>query len=107
MTRREFHRLTLLAGMSLLGGEGRGDDGSTVALVKTGDRNYGVHRAVELLGGADFGGRGVYLKASYNSADPLPPPTPTPCGRWSGCSSAAAPAGWSWRKEAGWGGLGR
>jgi uncharacterized protein (DUF362 family) len=75
MTRREFHRLTLLAGMSLLGGEGRGDDGSTVALVKTGDRNYGVHRAVELLGGADFGGRGVYLKASYNSADPFPAST--------------------------------
>ncbi|MBN2337022.1 MAG: DUF362 domain-containing protein [Acidobacteria bacterium] len=82
LTRREFHRLTLLAGLSTLGGDGRGGgragrgaEGSAVALVKTGDRNYGVHRAVELLGGTDFGGRGVYLKASYNSADPFPAST--------------------------------
>jgi uncharacterized protein (DUF362 family) len=77
LTRREFHRMTAMAGMSLIGGARRGPGaaGSPVALVKTGNRHYGIHRAVELLGGDDFGGRDVYLKASYNSADPFPAST--------------------------------
>ncbi|MDI9612464.1 MAG: twin-arginine translocation signal domain-containing protein, partial [Acidobacteriota bacterium] len=49
LTRREFHRMTAMAGMSLIGGARRGPGaaGSPVALVKTGNRHYGIHRAVE------------------------------------------------------------
>ena len=48
--------------------------GSTarVAFVKTTDRAAGVSRAIDLLGLAKFGGKDLFLKPNFNSADATP-----------------------------------
>ena len=46
-----------------------------VALVKTTERAAGLKTALELLGAASFEGQDVYLKGSFNSADPFPATT--------------------------------
>jgi len=77
-TRREFNRLSVLAGIAGLGGMKRQEEEKTrasVAIVKTTDREIGIARAVELLGDTDFAGKDVYLKCSYNSAHPFPATT--------------------------------
>lgn len=77
-TRREFTRLSAMAGIGCLGGmeEQEEDKKRTpVAIVKTTDRETGVPRAIELLGDSGFTGRDVYLKGSYNSAHPFPATT--------------------------------
>ena len=77
-TRREFSCLSVLAGLGCLGGvKGQEEEGApaSVAIVRTTDRKNGIPRAVELLGEADFAGRDVYLKCSYNSAHPFPATT--------------------------------
>jgi uncharacterized protein (DUF362 family) len=45
---------------------------SRVAFVKTRDRADGVRRAVALLGPDSLGGKDVFLKPNFNSADPTP-----------------------------------
>lgn len=45
---------------------------SRVAFVKTTDRADGVRRALALLGPAPFGGKDVFVKPNFNSADPTP-----------------------------------
>jgi len=46
-----------------------------VALVRTRDRQDGVRRAISLLGENTLGGRQVFLKPNFNSADPTPAST--------------------------------
>jgi uncharacterized protein (DUF362 family) len=43
-----------------------------VALVRSGDRAQGVARAMDLLGVNAVGGRQVFIKPNFNSADPAP-----------------------------------
>ena len=43
-----------------------------VAFVKTTDRAAGVNRAIDLLGMKSFGGRDLFIKPNFNSADPTP-----------------------------------
>lgn len=43
-----------------------------VAFVKTSDRATGVARAIDLLEPAKFGGKDLFLKPNFNSADPTP-----------------------------------
>jgi len=43
-----------------------------VAFVKTMDRAAGVDRAIDLLGTAHFGGRDLFVKPNFNSADKAP-----------------------------------
>jgi uncharacterized protein (DUF362 family) len=45
---------------------------SRVAFVKTSDRAAGVHKAIDLLGINPVGGKRVFLKPNFNSADPAP-----------------------------------
>ncbi len=48
---------------------------ATIGLVKTGDRAYGVRRAIRLLNLNPVRGNRVLLKPNYNSADPAPAST--------------------------------
>ena len=43
-----------------------------VAFVKTSDRAAGVNHAIDLLGMKKFGGKDIFLKPNFNSADPPP-----------------------------------
>jgi uncharacterized protein (DUF362 family) len=43
-----------------------------VAFVKTTDRTAGVARAIDLLETAKFGGKDLFIKPNFNSADPTP-----------------------------------
>ena len=43
-----------------------------VALVKTGSRTEGVRQALALFGVPDTGGKHIFLKPNFNSADPAP-----------------------------------
>ena len=43
-----------------------------VAFVKTTDRVDGVNRAIDLLGMKSFGGKDLFIKPNFNSADPTP-----------------------------------
>ncbi|MGH9701789.1 MAG: DUF362 domain-containing protein [Candidatus Acidiferrales bacterium] len=43
-----------------------------VAFVKTSDRATGVNHAIDLLGMRKFGGRDIFIKPNFNSADPPP-----------------------------------
>src|SRR5215475_7598517 len=43
-----------------------------VAFVKTTDRTAGVARAIELLGVGKFGGKDLFIKPNFNSADTTP-----------------------------------
>ena len=45
---------------------------SRVAFVKTSDRAEGVRKAIDLLGINPVGGKRVFLKPNFNSADPAP-----------------------------------
>jgi len=76
-TRREFNRLSALAGIARLGGVKTQEEEASVpvAIVKTTDRKTGIPRAVKLLGGTNFAGRNVCLKCSYNSPHPYPATT--------------------------------
>jgi uncharacterized protein (DUF362 family) len=77
VTRREFNRLSAMAGIASLGrmqGE-TGESESLVAVVKTSERKTGIPKAVELLGEASFLGEDVYLKCNYGSPDPFPATT--------------------------------
>jgi uncharacterized protein (DUF362 family) len=76
-TRRKFNRLAVMTGFGYLGGllDEAGDPGSTVAIVKTSDRERGIPRAVALLKETSFSGKHVYLKCNYNSADSFPATT--------------------------------
>jgi len=50
---------------------GKGDS-ARIAFVKTRDRAEGVRRAIDLLGDNPVGGKRVFLKPNFNSADPAP-----------------------------------
>jgi len=52
--------------------EGAKSDSARIAFVKTQDRADGVRRAVDLLGVNPVGGKCVFLKPNFNSADPAP-----------------------------------
>lgn len=43
-----------------------------VAFIKTTDRTDGVRQAMKLLGNNPFGGKHIFLKPNFNSADPTP-----------------------------------
>ena len=84
ITRREFNRLSAMAGVAFLG---RVQEGvqirqeaaeigkAPVSIVKTADRQSGIRKAVELLGDTGFEKKEVFLKCSYNSPDPFPATT--------------------------------
>jgi uncharacterized protein (DUF362 family) len=76
-TRRDFNRISGLAGMAFLTGMKDKRNGATVpvAVVKTSHREAGIGRAVALLGETDFTGENLYLKGNYNSPDPYPATT--------------------------------
>jgi uncharacterized protein (DUF362 family) len=78
-TRREFGAFAgfALAGASLhsRAGRHRKEPRFPVALVRNPMREAGLGSAWNLLGDIDFSGEDVYLKASYNSADPYPATT--------------------------------
>jgi uncharacterized protein (DUF362 family) len=77
ITRREFNKLSAMAGIAYLGRiqEEPESGNAPVAIVKTVDRQYGIRKAVELIGGIHLGDRDVYLKCNYNSPDPFPATT--------------------------------
>ncbi len=52
--------------------EGRRNIRSTISLVRTGDRESGIRRAVDLLGGNAVQGKDVLLKPNFNTADAYP-----------------------------------
>jgi len=66
-----------IAGMALAGARGVAQEprGSALALARNHDRRAAVKAAVNLLGRMDFGGKDIYLKASFNSPDPCPATT--------------------------------
>lgn len=77
-TRREFiRRVGGAAAFSLRPGQEPAPDkpATPVALVHGQPRAAAVRRALELLGHPAVDGRDVYLKASYNSAEPFPAST--------------------------------
>ena len=77
-SRREFNRLSALAGLGYLGGINRDAEKPSlipVAVVKTANRAEGIPQAAKLLGDMDFAGEHIYLKCSYNSAHPFPATT--------------------------------
>jgi uncharacterized protein (DUF362 family) len=77
-TRREFNRLSAIAGIACLGGvreKKKEEPIVSVAIVKTTDRESGIPRAVGLLGDINFAANDVYLKCSYNSPHPFPATT--------------------------------
>jgi hypothetical protein len=78
ITRREFNRLSAMAGIACLGRVQDAPENakSSVAIVKTVDRQNGIRKAVELLGEMSFEGKEeVYLKCNYGSPDPFPATT--------------------------------
>ncbi|MFH1572977.1 MAG: DUF362 domain-containing protein [Acidobacteriota bacterium] len=79
MSRREFGHRTGLSFLGLLSREhGRGSQEKArvpVALCTLREPGQAVERALDLLGKPGVAGRHVYLKASYNSADPFPAST--------------------------------
>jgi uncharacterized protein (DUF362 family) len=77
LTRREFNRLSAMAGIACLGDipNGLAAKKSLVAIAKASDRRYGIPKAVALLGGVDVQNKDVYLKGNYNSPDPFPATT--------------------------------
>jgi uncharacterized protein (DUF362 family) len=77
ITRRAFNRLSAMTGIAYLGRLQDEPDMnvSSVAIVKTVDRQHGIRKAIELLGGKSFWDKEVYLKCSYNSPDPFPATT--------------------------------
>jgi uncharacterized protein (DUF362 family) len=77
ITRREFNRLSAMAGLAFVEGiqDGEGTKKVPVAIVKTTNRQSGISKAVELLGGANIKGKNIYLKCSYNSSDTYPATT--------------------------------
>jgi uncharacterized protein (DUF362 family) len=77
LTRRQFARLSALAGISYLGDRPvlAEENRFAVAIVKTSDRKSGISKAVELLGNKNLSGRDIYLKGSLNSAHPFPATT--------------------------------
>jgi uncharacterized protein (DUF362 family) len=77
LTRRQFARLSALAGMCCLQDMPVFAEGARfpVAIVKTSNRESGIFKAAELLGNQDFSGKDVYLKGSFNSAHPFPATT--------------------------------
>jgi uncharacterized protein (DUF362 family) len=77
ISRREFNRLSALAGIACLGRmeDEQGKPAVPVAIVKCSDRKQGIHKAVSLLGEMSFAGKEVYLKCNYNSPDPFPATT--------------------------------
>jgi uncharacterized protein (DUF362 family) len=77
ITRREFNRMSAMAGMAIAGRVQHGEEAkkASVAIVKTANRQSGIPRAVELLGETSFEGKDVYLKCSYNSPDAYPAAT--------------------------------
>ncbi len=76
VTRREFGALALVGGMPVLSRQERAPRPAVpVALAGAADRGKAVAAALGLLGMPDFGGKEVYLKASFNSPDPYPATT--------------------------------
>ena len=84
ITRREFNRLSAMAGAAFLGQiqeevkiqkEEAAAGKTPVSIVKTADRESGIRKAVELLGDTGFEEKEVLLKCSYNSPDPFPATT--------------------------------
>jgi uncharacterized protein (DUF362 family) len=77
LTRRQFNRLSALAGLSCL--QDRivfsKENRFPVAIVKASDRESGILKAAALLGVPKFSNQDVYLKASFNSAHPFPATT--------------------------------
>jgi uncharacterized protein (DUF362 family) len=77
LTRRQFNRLSAMAGISCLGAIPNGFAAiqSLVAVVKASDRRYGISKALALLGGLDVQNKDVYLKGNFNSPHPFPATT--------------------------------
>jgi uncharacterized protein (DUF362 family) len=77
--RREFAVQACLgaAGFALTRITGRKQEQprSSVALARNAGRGAALKTAAALLGRIDFGGRGLYLKANFNSPDPFPATT--------------------------------
>ena len=77
-TRREFNRLSALAGIACFGGMNQHTD--ELAHVECTQSFYDfrqeteIPHAVKLLGDLDFKAKDVYLKCNYNSPHPFPPP---------------------------------
>ncbi len=79
MDRRTFLRQTAAAGAAASTSTVLGDMASfaaepraRVALVRTTSRADGVRRAIALLKPAAFGGKDLFIKPNFNSADPTP-----------------------------------
>jgi uncharacterized protein (DUF362 family) len=82
ITRREFGRRAkaLVVGLALGRRQEMGPPApapAVVAVAKGHSRAAAVQRAIELLGAPDLTGKEIYLKGSYNSADPFPATTHT------------------------------
>ena len=82
ISRREFvgRAKALVAGLALVRRQEMGPPAPAPvagAVVKEHSRSAAVRRAVELLGPLDLAGKEVFLKGSYNSADPFPASTHT------------------------------
>lgn len=84
MNRREFLKNASILGSTLVAPSvlrslEYGPPGITarVAFVKTTDRVAGLARAIDLLETAKFGGKDLFLKPNFNSADPTPGSTST------------------------------
>lgn len=77
ITRREFNRLSAMAGLALVERVHAAEETrkAAVAIVKTANRQSGIPKAVELLGETSFKEKDVYLKCSYNSPDAYPATT--------------------------------
>jgi uncharacterized protein (DUF362 family) len=79
MTRREF---TLQAGLGIAGLAlvrsgclAQEEPRAELALAQNQDRSAALKTALGLLGSINFGGKDLYLKANFNSADPFPAAT--------------------------------
>jgi len=79
VTRREFAWQAGLGitGLALIraGGLAQEEPRSELALARSPDRSSALKAAVGLLGKINFGGKGLYLKANFNSPDPFPATT--------------------------------
>lgn len=77
ISRREFNRLSALAGIACLGRVESEQEKTAVpvAVVKCNDRKQGIQKAVSLLEEANYAGKDVYLKGNYNSPDSFPATT--------------------------------
>jgi uncharacterized protein (DUF362 family) len=79
ITRREF---ALRAGLGMTGIAltrdrvlAQNESPSSLALARNSDRRSALREAVGLLGNINFGGKDLYLKANFTSADPFPATT--------------------------------